>query len=54
MKAKEQGHHVMIATGRPYRATELYYRQLGLTTPIINFNGAFVHHPRESFMENNP
>ncbi len=44
-KAEEQGHHIMIATGRPYRASEVYYRQLGLTTPIVNFNGAFVHHP---------
>ncbi|WP_318615744.1 Cof-type HAD-IIB family hydrolase [Sporosarcina sp. YIM B06819] len=44
-KAEEQGHHVMIATGRPYRASEVYYRQLGLQTPIVNFNGAFVHHP---------
>ncbi|MFJ7932872.1 Cof-type HAD-IIB family hydrolase [Sporosarcina sp. NPDC096371] len=43
--AEEQGHHVMIATGRPYRASEVYYRQLGLKTPIVNFNGAFVHHP---------
>lgn len=45
-RAKEQGHHVMIATGRPYRASEVYYKELGLTTPIVNFNGAYVHHPR--------
>ncbi|PIC62795.1 phosphatase [Sporosarcina sp. P13] len=45
--AASQGHHVMIATGRPYRASEIYYRQLGLTTPIVNFNGAFVHHPKD-------
>lgn len=44
-QAKDAGHIIMIATGRPYRATELYYKQLGLTTPIVNFNGAFVHHP---------
>lgn len=43
--AKEKGHHVMIATGRPYRASEVYYKQLELQTPIVNFNGAFVHHP---------
>ncbi|GKV65981.1 MULTISPECIES: Cof-type HAD-IIB family hydrolase [unclassified Sporosarcina] len=46
--AVSQGHHVMIATGRPYRASEIYYRQLGLTTPIVNFNGAFVHHPTDT------
>ncbi|WP_335870015.1 Cof-type HAD-IIB family hydrolase [Bacillus sp. 2205SS5-2] len=44
-KLMEKGHEVMIATGRPYRASEVYYQELGLTTPIVNFNGAFVHHP---------
>ncbi|WP_059103962.1 Cof-type HAD-IIB family hydrolase [Shouchella shacheensis] len=44
-KAKEQGHVVAIATGRPYRASKRYYQELHLTTPIINFNGAQVHHP---------
>lgn len=46
--AEELGHHVAIATGRPYRATAPYYHQLNLTTPVINFNGAFVHHPRNA------
>ncbi|KIL45665.1 Cof-type HAD-IIB family hydrolase [Jeotgalibacillus soli] len=45
LKAKEYGHEVMIATGRPYRASEQYYKELGLSTPIVNFNGAFVHNP---------
>ncbi|AMW98197.1 Cof-type HAD-IIB family hydrolase [Rummeliibacillus stabekisii] len=44
-KAREAGHEVMIATGRPYRASKLFYHELGLDTPIVNFNGAFVHHP---------
>ncbi|MFD2443163.1 Cof-type HAD-IIB family hydrolase [Bacillus sp. CGMCC 1.16607] len=44
-KAKEAGHYVMIATGRPFRSSEMYYRELELNTPIVNFNGAFVHHP---------
>lgn len=46
-KAEEKGHQIMIATGRPFRASSVYYRQLGLTTPIVNFNGAFVHHPTD-------
>ena len=46
-KARHKGHEVMIATGRPFRASELYYQQLKLTTPIVNFNGAFVHHPTD-------
>ncbi|KXG10143.1 Cof-type HAD-IIB family hydrolase [Anoxybacillus rupiensis] len=45
-RAKEAGHIVVIATGRPYRASKMYYEELHLTTPIVNFNGAFVHHPR--------
>lgn len=45
LKAKQEGHIVMIATGRPYRSSAMYYQELGLTTPIVNFNGAFVHHP---------
>ncbi|AIM17405.1 MULTISPECIES: Cof-type HAD-IIB family hydrolase [Neobacillus] len=44
-KAREQGHIVMIATGRPFRSSEMYYRELELNTPIVNFNGAFTHHP---------
>lgn len=47
-KAQEQGHQVMIATGRPFRSSEVYYKELGLSTPIVNFNGAFVHHPADS------
>ncbi|WP_442599154.1 Cof-type HAD-IIB family hydrolase [Neobacillus sp. D3-1R] len=47
-KAKEYGHQVMIATGRPFRSSEMYYRELGLDTPIVNFNGAFVHHPKNN------
>lgn len=39
------GHEVMIATGRPFRSSEPYYHEIGMRTPIVNFNGAFVHHP---------
>jgi Cof subfamily protein (haloacid dehalogenase superfamily) len=45
-QAMELGHHVVISTGRPFRGSERYYEELGLTTPIINFNGAFIHHPK--------
>lgn len=44
---KKQGHEIMISTGRPYRASEPYYTELGMTTPVVNFNGAFVHHPHD-------
>lgn len=46
--AMEAGHHVVISTGRPYRSSSMYYKELGLTSPIVNFNGALVHHPTNS------
>lgn len=47
-KARDEGHIVMIATGRPFRSSEMYYHELELDTPIVNFNGAFVHHPLDA------
>lgn len=44
-EAINQGHIVVIATGRPHRASIDYYNELNLKTPMINFNGALVHHP---------
>ncbi|RBW69523.1 Cof-type HAD-IIB family hydrolase [Bacillus taeanensis] len=44
-KAMEAGHKIVISTGRPHRASALYYRELKLNTPMVNFNGAYVHHP---------
>lgn len=48
LKAKEEGHIVVIATGRPHRASIDYYHELGLDTPMVNFNGALIHHPTDS------
>ncbi|MGP4082225.1 Cof-type HAD-IIB family hydrolase [Pseudalkalibacillus sp. R45] len=45
-QAMDNGNHVVISTGRPFRGSEQYYHELGLSTPIINFNGAFIHHPK--------
>ncbi|MBS4172028.1 Cof-type HAD-IIB family hydrolase [Bacillus sp. FJAT-49736] len=42
---RQQGHIVMISTGRPFRSSKRYYQELNLNSPIVNFNGAFVHHP---------
>ncbi|GIO24434.1 HAD family hydrolase [Oceanobacillus sp. J11TS1] len=44
-QAMEEGHIVVIATGRPGRASIQYYQELQLKTPMVNFNGALVHHP---------
>ncbi len=46
-KLREQGHIVCIATGRPWRASEKAYKQLGLDTVIANYNGAQIHNPSD-------
>ncbi|MBC5636681.1 Cof-type HAD-IIB family hydrolase [Ornithinibacillus hominis] len=46
-KAMADGHIVVIATGRPHRASIQYYHELGLKTPMVNFNGALIHHPED-------
>lgn len=39
--------YVIIATGRPLRASKYYYDLLELNTPIINYNGALIHNPKD-------
>lgn len=51
MAAKDAGHVVVIATGRPARASLHFYEELELTTPMINFNGAYIHHPSDETFE---
>lgn len=55
-RAIEDGHIVVIATGRPHRASIQYYHALGLTTPMVNFNGGLTHHPGDKHWssEHNP
>lgn len=48
-KVRQQGHLVLIATGRPYRMAETFYHQLELDTPMINFNGSLVHIPNKKW-----
>lgn len=47
----EDGHVVVIATGRANRLSTFYYQELGLNTPMINSNGAFIHHPLDKKWE---
>ena len=44
------GHYVMIATGRPYRASQMYYHELNMNTPVVNFN-EHLHHPKANDFE---
>lgn len=48
-QVEAQGHTIIIATGRPYRMAIDYYRQLGLKTPMINFNGSLTHIPHQKW-----
>ncbi|MDR0832367.1 MAG: Cof-type HAD-IIB family hydrolase [Bacillales bacterium] len=45
IELKDKGYNVVIATGRPLRASKKFYDELNLNTPIINYNGASVSWP---------
>lgn len=47
LEAMKAGHIVVIATGRPNRASINYYNELNMNTPMVNFNGALIHHPSD-------
>lgn len=44
--AAEQGVRVVIATGREYGITRKFVDMLGLTTPIICYQGAWIYDPQ--------
>ncbi|GFZ26748.1 Cof-type HAD-IIB family hydrolase [Lactobacillus corticis] len=47
----QEGHYVVIVTGRPYTRAVNYYDQLTLSTPMVNFNGALTHIPHHKWRE---
>ncbi|MBB1062256.1 Cof-type HAD-IIB family hydrolase [Limosilactobacillus fastidiosus] len=47
--AAKKGHIVSIITGRPYRIAQHIYDQIGIKTPMVNFNGALTHIPHENW-----
>lgn len=51
LKILSKNNYIIIATGRPWRGSCDYYNYLGLNTPIINYNGAYVHHPTDEQFE---
>ncbi|GFH40149.1 HAD family hydrolase [Lactococcus insecticola] len=46
---EDKGHQIVIATGRPYRMAVQIYRELGLSSPMINFNGALTTVPDQKW-----
>lgn len=51
LKELSINNYLIIATGRPYRSSKYFYELLNLNTPIINYNGAYVHNPKDAFFE---
>lgn len=47
--ANQNGHDILIATGRPYRMSQQFYHQLGLENPMVNLNGAHIHLPEQQW-----
>lgn len=45
--ARELGHTVVIATGRPLRTALPFHRELALTTPLITLNGGMIWDPKK-------
>ncbi|SJZ52505.1 hypothetical protein SAMN02745116_00622 [Pilibacter termitis] len=48
-RVSEKGHFVSIVTGRPYRLAIDFYRELSLTTPMVNFNGGLIVLPEKDW-----
>lgn len=51
LKRLSKDNLIVIATGRPLRSSLFYYNLLELNTPIINYNGALVHNPKDKNFE---
>lgn len=38
---------IIIATGRPNRSSIMFYDYMDLDTPLVNYNGAWTHNPKD-------
>jgi hypothetical protein len=47
-RLEKQGHIIVLASGRPYRAIVNYYQEIGLKSPVICYNGAYVINPTDN------
>ena len=50
-KLNDEGHIIMLATGRPKRSSYFVYEKLNLHSPLINYNGALVTNPTDPNFE---
>lgn len=42
-KLSQEGHKIIISSGRPIRGIRQYYHELELNTPAICYNGAYIY-----------
>lgn len=42
------GEVIVLSSGRPYRSLEAFYRDIGLQSPIVCYNGALIFIPGET------
>ena len=47
LKDISKHNYVILTTGRPFRGTVKIYNELGLNTPIVNYNGSLIHSPKD-------
>jgi 5-amino-6-(5-phospho-D-ribitylamino)uracil phosphatase len=46
-KRQEQGDVIILASGRPWRSLSPIYGEIGLTSPVICYNGALIFDPKK-------
>ena len=47
-RLREEGHKIVITTGRPYRSSHFVYDAFNLDTPLINYNGCLITNPSKN------
>lgn len=47
IELSKQGHLIVLASGRPKSELLPYYKELGLSTPLVCFNGIHCFHPTD-------
>src|SRR5881227_3660976 len=50
-KLKERGHKICFTTGRNYLSALPFYKEVGLDTFLVTYNGAFINNPSKNDAE---
>lgn len=53
-EAMDKGITVTLATGRMFRSAQVYARELGITAPLITYNGALIRAVGEAPLRHSP